>query len=324
MCNLSCTQHRRFPSQLKQARVIPLLKKPTRDPDLTSSYRSISNLPFISKLIERVVAKRFTSFANSHHLFPSQQSAYRVHHSTETAVLSVHNDLVRATDKGHISLLVLLDLSSAFDTVDHQKLLSVLERRFTVQSGALNWFRSYLSDRRQSFHHSGEASANYPVDCSEPQGSVLGPIEFIAYIEDVVEVSNHREARSHFYADDMQLYASCSPATIDIVRLQLSTCVADVARWCDSRRLRMNSDKTEVVWFGSRATLAESSAHDRSLQIGSETITPASSARLLGVLLDAELTMKPHIARTAATCFYHLRRIRQIRRRVGADNSERL
>jgi len=86
----------------------------------------------------------------------------------------------------------------------------------------------------------------------------------------------------------------------------------------------MNSDKTEVVWFGSRATLARSAAHDRSLLIGSETITPATSARLLGVLLDAELTMKPHIARTAATCFYHLRRIRQIRRRVGADITERL
>ena len=87
-------------------------------------------------------------------------------------MLSVYNDLVCATDKGHVSVLVLLDLSSAFDTVDHQTLLSVLDRRFRVQNGALNWFRSYLSDRRQSFHHSGEASASYSVDCSVPQGSV--------------------------------------------------------------------------------------------------------------------------------------------------------
>jgi len=122
----------------------------------------------------------------------------------------------------------------------------------------------------------------------------------------------------------MQLHASCSPATIDNVRLQLSTCVDDVGRWCESHRLRMNSDKTDVVWFGSRATVARSAAHNRSLLIRSETISPAPSARLLGVLLDAELTMKPHIARTAATCFYQLRRIRQIRRRVGADVAERL
>lgn len=323
LCNLSLSTGV-FPSLLKQARVVPLLKKPSLDPDLASSYRPISNLSFLSKLVERVVAKRFTSFANSYHLFPSQQSAYRAYHSTETAVLSVHNDLVRATDKGHVSVLVLLDLSSAFDTVDHQTLLLVLDRRFRVQDEALSWFRSYLSDRRQSFHHSGEASANYPVDCSVPQGSVLGPIGFISYIEDVVDVINRHEVQSHFYADDMQLYASCSPATIDNVRFQLSTCVADVAQWCESRRLRLNSDKTEVIWFGSHATLARSAAHDRSLRIGSETIIPVTTARLLGVLLDAELTMKPRIARTAATCFYHLRRIRQIRRRVGADIAERL
>ena len=84
----------------------------------------------------------------------------------------------------------------------------VLDRRFCVQGEALKWFRSYLSDRRQSFHHSGEASANYPVGCSVPQGSVLGPIGFISYIEDVVDVINHHDVRSHFYADDMQLYAS--------------------------------------------------------------------------------------------------------------------
>ena len=122
----------------------------------------------------------------------------------------------------------------------------------------------------------------------------------------------------------MPLYAGCSPETIDNVRFQLSTCVADVAQWCKSRRLRMNSDKFEVMWFGARATLARLAAHDCSLQIGSETIAPATTARLFGVLLDAELTTEPHIARTATTCFYPLRRICQIRRSVGADIVDRL
>jgi Reverse transcriptase (RNA-dependent DNA polymerase) len=89
-------------------------------PILANSYRPISNLSFISKLVERFVVKRFTSYVATANLFPSQQSAYRIHHSTQTAVLTVHNDLVRATDRGHVSLLMLLDLSAAFDTVDHQ------------------------------------------------------------------------------------------------------------------------------------------------------------------------------------------------------------
>ena len=117
----------------------------------------------------------------------------------------MHNDLVRATDRGHVSLLMLLDLSAAFDTVDHQLLLTVLASRFRVHDVALNWFRSYLSDRHQTFHFSGKASANYSVDCSVPQGSVLGPIGFISYTEDFVDVINRHDVGSHFYADDMQL-----------------------------------------------------------------------------------------------------------------------
>jgi len=110
---------------LKQALVLPQLKKQTLDPDTASSYRPISNLSYLSKIIERVVARRFTVHISDSHLLPAQQSAYRAFHSTETAVLSVHSDLVRAIDIGQVSLLVLLDLSAAFDTVDHSILLKV-------------------------------------------------------------------------------------------------------------------------------------------------------------------------------------------------------
>ena len=164
-----------FPVQLKQTRVLPLLKKPTLDPDEASSYRPISNLPYLSKLIERVVVSRFAEHSVTCSLLPVQQSAYQPFHSTETALLSVHNDLVRSIDNGKVSLLVLLDLSAAFDTVDHQLLLSVLANRFSVDSNALSWFESYLTDRTQTFTYKGEQTSSFPVDCSVPQGSVLGP-----------------------------------------------------------------------------------------------------------------------------------------------------
>ena len=130
-----------FPSVLKEACVRPLLKKPTLDPDNASSYRPISNLSYISKLVERVIVKRFTNDVGTHNLFPVQQSAYRPFHSTKTAVLSVHDTLARSIDNNQISVLVLLDLSAAFDTVDHEILLSVLSDRFGVTGTALNWFR---------------------------------------------------------------------------------------------------------------------------------------------------------------------------------------
>jgi hypothetical protein len=167
--------------------------------------------------------------------------------------------------------------------VNHKLLLTVLASRFCVHDVALNWFRSYLSDRHQTFNFSGKASAEYSVDCSVPQGSVLGPIGFISYTEDVADVIHHHDVQSHFYADDMQLYVSCHPDNINDVRLQLSACAADVSKWCASRRLQMNSDKTESVWCGSCAQLAKLAVHDCSLQTGTETVQPASAARVLSV-----------------------------------------
>jgi len=125
--------------------VYPRIKKPNVDPEQLKSYRPVSNLSYISKTVERVVAKRLTAHVNASNLFPVHQSAYRARHSTETALLSVHNDLVCSIDDGKVSVLVLLDLSSAFDTVDHEILLSLLTGRFCVRHTAYDWCRSYLS-----------------------------------------------------------------------------------------------------------------------------------------------------------------------------------
>ena len=323
LCNLSF-QHGLFPTQLKQARVIPRLKKPTLDPDTANSYRPISNLSFISKLVERLVAKRFIDHANLHALLPPQQSAYRPFHSTETAVLKVHNDLVRAVDDCRVSQLVLLDLSAAFDTVDHQILLCVLSHRFGISGTAFNWFESYLSGRTQSFVYAGHVTDCFPVACSVPQGSVFGPLGFIAYTEDLTVVSEKHSVHSHTYADDTQLYGSSTPADAESVRDRLTSCVSYVAEWCASRRLQLNADKTETIWFGSRSNLAKLQRTSQSLQVGSSIIQPSSVVRDLGVYLDSELTMKQHTAKTTAACFYHIRRLRQVRRRVGQEVTQQL
>jgi len=132
-------------------------------------------LPFKPRrTVERVVTARFISHAEENKLFPDGQSSYRRGHSTETAVLCVHKDLVHAIDEQRITGLVMLDLSAAFDTVDHSILLSVLERRFGVSDTTVSWFRSYLSDRTQTIHVNGNLSDQLPVSCSVPQGSSAG------------------------------------------------------------------------------------------------------------------------------------------------------
>jgi len=142
ICNL-CNATLRcavFPASQKQAIVLPRLKKSTLDPDHLTSCRPISNLSFISKVVKRMVAPRFVQHAEDNHLFLTRQSSYRRGHSTKTAMLCVYNDLIQAVDSKLVTALVLLDLSSAFDTVDHSILLTVLDRCFGVQQSAMDWF----------------------------------------------------------------------------------------------------------------------------------------------------------------------------------------
>ena len=138
------------------------------------------------------------------------------------------NDIIRATVRGEVTALVLLDLSAAFDTVDHSMLLDVLHRRFAVDGIPLLWFNSYLTNRSQSFSVDGVRSKSICVGCSVPQGSVLGPLEFISYTADVADVFTRNLVSHHLFADDMQLCRSGRISEIGNIRCQLCRCVTDI------------------------------------------------------------------------------------------------
>uniref|UniRef100_A0A3Q3FYF7 Reverse transcriptase domain-containing protein n=1 Tax=Labrus bergylta TaxID=56723 RepID=A0A3Q3FYF7_9LABR len=159
------------PQAFKVAVIKPLLKKPTLDSGTRANYRPISNLPFISKILEKVVANQLRDFLHDNSLFEEFQSGFRVHHSTETALVKVTNDLLLASDRGLLSVLVLLDLSAAFDTIDHRILLYRLEHLLGITGTALSWFESYLSDRSQFVHFNVESSMHTKVYHGVPQGS---------------------------------------------------------------------------------------------------------------------------------------------------------
>ncbi len=199
-----------FPDAYKLALVSPLLKK-LGLLLIFPSFRPVSNLQFLSKLTERAVAGQLIEYCDINHLRELLQSAYSSYHSTETALTLIHNDIMLAMDNQKVVLLLLLDLSAAFDTVDHEILLSRLRIRFGVEGKALDWFRSYLTDRTQSVMIDGKMSSAKDLRCGVPQGSVLGPILFCIYTSPLGDLLRSHNIRYHFYADDSEIYLAFTP-----------------------------------------------------------------------------------------------------------------
>lgn len=146
---------------------------------LYKNYRPVSNLQYVSKLTEKVVFNQVYDHMVSNAIFPTLQSSYRQFHSTETALIKVMNDTLLKMNSQHVTMLILLDLSAAFDTVDHRILLERLSDEVGIRGTALNWFRSYLSDRSQRVSVHGVLSRPFDLNCGVPQGSCLGPLLFI-------------------------------------------------------------------------------------------------------------------------------------------------
>ena len=294
MCNASFTQQI-MPTAHKMATVHPLLKKPKLDSNELSSFRPISNLSFVSKTLERLVNRRFTEHTDKQPLLPDTQSAYRQHYSTETALVKMHNDIVIAIDRGNVGALVLLDLSAAFDTVDHKILIDILQRRFGIVGNALNWMASYLDSRSQQVSFGSKMSTVTGLSCGVPQGSVLGPKQFLAYTEDLIDIFNKHEVSHLGYADDSQGFAQSDPDDVSLIVASLQATVCDVSSWCSSRRLKLNEDKTEIIWFGSSTKLSKLSPADMKLQLDGAIIDPTHVVRDLGVYSTRIVHARTHL-----------------------------
>ena len=206
---------------------------------------------------------------NLHEIF---QSAYKALHSTETALLRIQSDILTALDSKQCTILVMLDLSAAFDTIDHEVMLNRLKSCIGVSGKALEWFRSYLSNRYQSVLIDGVESDLLRLLFGVPQGSVLGPILFIIYMSPLGKILKSMGVQYHFYADDTQIYVSFDVDDTEAAVEKVERAVCVIKDWMTKNFLCLNDDKTEVLLFAS--PYFQKLLNIPHLIIGSENIVP--------------------------------------------------
>ena len=301
-----------FPDQFKNCSVHPLLKKSNLDKENLSNYRPISHLSYLSKLTERLVKNRLVDHLNENNLMNSFQSAYTKFNSTETTLLAVHDHIIRAMSQQQVTGLCLLDLSAAFDTIDHTILLHRLKSWFGLTDTVLSWIQSYLSSRSFTVDINGIKSPPSKLLYGVPQGSVLGPLLFILYTTPLSSIISQSSVNHKLYADDTQLFLSFSADTFSENILLLQNTISNISSWMASNFLSLNPAKTEFLLIGLPAQLSK--IHNPKLTISSNTsIQPVSSARNLGIIFDSNLSFSDHISYISKSCFSHIRDLRHIR-----------
>ncbi len=312
-----------FPDEFKLALVTPLLKKLGLEL-IFPSYRPVSNLQFtnlqIYKLTERAGAVQFVDYVRVKNLREPLQSAYSEYHSTETTLTRVHNDIMLAMDNQKVVLLLLLDLSAAFDTVDHDIMLSRLEHRYGVKGTALDWFRSYLTGRSQSVCIQGTHSEEQTLHFGVPQGSVLGPILFCAYTAPLGDLMRSQGMGYHFYADDSQVALAFSPdALVDQIDAfeRIESCADSVRTWMFQNKLELNDDKTIFMLLGNKPQVNK--VVFDSVIIGESYISASANCTNLGAGFDSDMSMRHHVSLVCKSGYFHLRNIARIKKCLNYD-----
>jgi len=308
------------PLELKTAAVTPVLKKHGLDPTNMANFRPISNLPFLSKLLEKVVSAQLQTHLSANNHYECFQSAFRTLHSTETALLRVVNDLLLATDSGSTSILILLDISSAFDTISHNILISRLSA-IGVSGTALTWFTSYLSDRQHYISIRQAKSTTLSVPHGVPQGSVLGPLLFIIYMLPLGNIIRHHGFKFHCYADDTQLYIH-SQCNSPFPTNSISACIDDLNAWMTSNFLKLNTDKTDLLLIGSPRITPRFCVDN--VHIAGVSVQPSTTVKNLGIIFDSSLSFLPHISSLTKSAFFHLRNIARLRPFLNITDAETL
>ena len=287
-----------------------------------SSYRPISNLSFISKLIERVVAKRLDEHMSLNKLHIKSQHGYKSNHSTETLLVKFLNDILVAVDQNRGVIVLLIDLSSAFDTVKHSILIKILRDSIGVRGTALQWFESFLSGRTQAVVINGVLSEWLTVSCGVPQGSVLGPILFNIYCRHIHTVFEDCGFVSSSYADDNSGIKSFALFNqYQTLYKDIPHCLSKLIEYMLHNYLKLNNTKTEVIIFANSKFNENVTLHGTFLNSG-ECIRFTDDIKYLGILFDSMLSLDTQIQKVSSIGYGSLRKISSIKGSLSKSNLE--
>ena len=270
-----------FPDLLKVARVNPLHKKGSKLDHL--NYRPISLLSIFSKIYEKLIYSRVYSYLIRKNLIYEKQFGFRMNHSTNHAIISLTENIRKLLDHGHYVCGIFIDLEKAFDTVSHDILCQKLEY-YGIRGNVNKLFQSYLSNRKQYVSINGSVSEISDITCGVPQGSSLGPLLFLIYINDF-RLSLNKTSAGHFADDTFITYNSKKLKTLETV---VNTELKQVVKWLNLNKLSLNTGKTELIFFHSKR---HTMSYDNiSIKFNGFKLTPVTHIKYLGMYIDRYLT----------------------------------
>ena len=295
-----------YPNDWKHGKICPLFKKGDRN--ICTNYRPISILSAASKLIERVAHKQLYHYVVKNGLLNKTQFGFRPGHSTGAALGSMVDEWLHSIDIGRIIAALYVDLKQAFDTVDPSIMLLKLKRK-GVGDLALQWFKSYLTNRTQQVAVRGTMSNKNDLSLGVPQGSILGPLLFLLYIDDMVNVISHGKVT--MYADDTTLYVSGT--SLNDIQFKLQEDLIALKNWIQDNRLHLNVGKTKLMILGSKQRLRSLNNDTIYIEYDGNPIERCSSIKCLGVIIDENLLFHDHVDSVCKKVFAGLAVLRRIK-----------